>query len=325
MRKHVPNPTATGRRASRAHTRRLFVLLALMAVVALAALFPDAQLHALNAAGRVQRHPDQRSAELRRQAQGQPRLARRHGDGADHRGRRDHVHGRPQPRARHRDPDDRGPRDPRLDQRHRRLGKPAVVPARVPRPPLASQHHRSDRQRVLRRARHRARPRLAQARHRRARSSISSRCPTRARWRHVGRLQGDMTYLARDAPARSRSPSERSATGSLGLTGAAHPVDRRHTLRLGDRACSSPTAGSSSQTVAATNTLTHAILGFPTVADGLQRIIGVLFGGALLERGGRRVRRVPGDRRRAVRRRAVRSAGDAHRRARAADRRRARR
>jgi hypothetical protein len=36
------------------------------------------------------------------------------------------------------------------------------------------------------------------------------------------------------------------------------------------------------QTVAATNTFTHAILGFPTVADGLQRIIAVLFGGALL-------------------------------------------
>jgi hypothetical protein len=36
------------------------------------------------------------------------------------------------------------------------------------------------------------------------------------------------------------------------------------------------------QTVAATNTLTHAILGFPTVGNGLQRIIGVLFGGALL-------------------------------------------
>ena len=36
------------------------------------------------------------------------------------------------------------------------------------------------------------------------------------------------------------------------------------------------------QTVAITNTLTHAILGFPVVASGLQRIIGVLFGGALL-------------------------------------------
>ena len=36
------------------------------------------------------------------------------------------------------------------------------------------------------------------------------------------------------------------------------------------------------QVVAATNTLTHAILGFPVVANGLASIITVLFGGALL-------------------------------------------
>ena len=36
------------------------------------------------------------------------------------------------------------------------------------------------------------------------------------------------------------------------------------------------------ETVAATNTLTHAILGFPVVANGLASIITVLFGGALL-------------------------------------------
>ncbi len=40
------------------------------------------------------------------------------------------------------------------------------------------------------------------------------------------------------------------------------------------------------QAVAATNTLTHAVLGFPVVASGLQRIIGVLFGGALLSGAG---------------------------------------
>ena len=36
------------------------------------------------------------------------------------------------------------------------------------------------------------------------------------------------------------------------------------------------------ESVAATNTLTHAILGFPVVANGLASIITVLFGGALL-------------------------------------------
>ncbi|HYM55442.1 MAG TPA: hypothetical protein VES97_08775, partial [Solirubrobacteraceae bacterium] len=67
----------------------------------------------------------------------------------------------------------------------------------------------------------------------------------------------------------------------LGLTGAAHPVGA-----LGR--CVWVTfvlvayRWFVEQTVALTNTLTHAILGFPVVANGLQRIIGVLFGGALL-------------------------------------------
>jgi len=67
----------------------------------------------------------------------------------------------------------------------------------------------------------------------------------------------------------------------VGLTGAAHPVS-----------AISRCAGATGvlviyrwlveQTVAATNTLTHAILGFPVVANGLASIITVLFGGALL-------------------------------------------
>jgi hypothetical protein len=99
-------------------------------------------------------------------------------------------------------------------------------------------------------------------------------------WSHVHQLQGDMTYLA------AMLMPVTLAVGTLrywliGFTGQAHPV-------AAVARCSWVTAVLVAygwivgQSVAATNTLTHAILGFPTVGDGLQRIIGVLFGGALL-------------------------------------------
>jgi hypothetical protein len=99
-------------------------------------------------------------------------------------------------------------------------------------------------------------------------------------WGHVHQLQGDMTYLA------VMLMPVTLAVGTLrywlvGFTGQAHPV-------AAVARCSWVTAvlvgygWIVGQTVAATNTLTHAILGFPTVGNGLQRIIGVLFGGALL-------------------------------------------
>ena len=162
---------------------------------------PAGHVHALNAAGAFQGRRDQRGAELRRKAQGQHRVARRHGDGPGDRGRRDHVHGRSLTGARRRDQDDRGPGDPRVDQRDRGVAGavamrrrvawmlPAVTTgalagglvlapaasaarrrvgraARVPRDrtAVAAQHHRSDRQGVLRGARGRAGPGLAQAR-----------------------------------------------------------------------------------------------------------------------------------------------------------------
>jgi hypothetical protein len=104
--------------------------------------------------------------------------------------------------------------------------------------------------------------------------------PDPASWTHVGELQGDMVYLgAMLLPVTLAVGTVRYWL--VGLTGAAHPV-----------------AGVSrsvwvtfvlvayrwfvEQMVAATNTLTHAVLGFPVVASGLQRIVGVLFGGALL-------------------------------------------
>jgi hypothetical protein len=71
----------------------------------------------------------------------------------------------------------------------------------------------------------------------------------------------------------------------MGLTGSAHPVSAV-------TRCAGATAGlvtyrwGVEQVVAGTNTLTHGILGMPSVAAGLQRIIGVLFGGALLSGAG---------------------------------------
>ncbi|HLB21300.1 MAG TPA: hypothetical protein VK605_04285, partial [Solirubrobacteraceae bacterium] len=108
--------------------------------------------------------------------------------------------------------------------------------------------------------------------------------PDPARWTHVGELQGDMVYLgAMLLPVTLAVGTVRYWL--VGLTGAAHPVaavsrsvwvtfvlvSYRWVIE---------------QAVAATNTLTHAVLGFPVVASGLQRIIGVLFGGALLSGAG---------------------------------------
>jgi hypothetical protein len=104
--------------------------------------------------------------------------------------------------------------------------------------------------------------------------------PDPASWGHVSELEGDMTYLG-----MSLMPVTLTVCTlrywMVGLTGAAHPVS-----------AISRCAGATGvlviyrwlveQTVAATNTLTHAILGFPVVANGLASIITVLFGGALL-------------------------------------------
>jgi hypothetical protein len=108
--------------------------------------------------------------------------------------------------------------------------------------------------------------------------------PDPARWSHVSALQGDMTYLAQMLlPVTLAVGAVRYWL--VGLTGAAHPASAL--VR-----CAGATGVLVAyrwiveETVAATNTLTHGILGLPAVGDGLQRIIGVLFGGALLSGAG---------------------------------------
>ncbi|MHB8532708.1 MAG: hypothetical protein ACYDC2_08310 [Solirubrobacteraceae bacterium] len=104
--------------------------------------------------------------------------------------------------------------------------------------------------------------------------------PDPATWGHVGELESDMTYLG-----MSLMPVTLTVCTlrywMMGLTGAAHPVSA-----LGRCAWATGVLviyrWLVEQAVAATNTLTHAILGFPVVANGLASIITVLFGGALL-------------------------------------------
>jgi hypothetical protein len=104
--------------------------------------------------------------------------------------------------------------------------------------------------------------------------------PDPASWTHVGELQGDMVYLA------AMLMPVTLAVGAvrywmMGLTGTAHPAGAVGRC-VGVTGVLVAYRWIVEQVVAGTNTLTHAILGFPTVGDGLQRIIGVLFGGALL-------------------------------------------
>jgi hypothetical protein len=108
--------------------------------------------------------------------------------------------------------------------------------------------------------------------------------PDPATWTHVGQLQGDMVYLgAMLLPVTLAVSTVRYWL--LGFTGAAHPagaVGRCVWVTFVLVAY----RWFVEQAVAAANTLTHAVLGFPVVASGLQRIIGVLFGGALLSGAG---------------------------------------
>jgi hypothetical protein len=104
--------------------------------------------------------------------------------------------------------------------------------------------------------------------------------PDPTAWGHVGELEGDMTFLG-----MSLMPVTLAVCTlrywMMGLSGAAHPVTALSRCVWATGALVAY-RWLVEETVAATNTLTHAILGFPVVANGLASIITVLFGGALL-------------------------------------------
>ncbi len=104
--------------------------------------------------------------------------------------------------------------------------------------------------------------------------------PDPASWSHVGQLQEDMTYLGASLlPVTLAVATLRY--WMMGLTGSAHPAGAIGRC-VGATGVLVAYRWIVEEIVAATNTLTHAILGFPVVANGLASIISVLFGGALL-------------------------------------------
>ncbi|MHB8491522.1 MAG: hypothetical protein ACYDA6_04810 [Solirubrobacteraceae bacterium] len=108
--------------------------------------------------------------------------------------------------------------------------------------------------------------------------------PDPASWSHVGQLQGEMVYLgAMLLPVSLAVGTVRY--WMIGFTGAAHPASAIGRC-VGATAVLVAYRPIVDDVVAGTNTLTHAILGFPVVGDGLARVIGVLFGGALLSGAG---------------------------------------
>lgn len=108
--------------------------------------------------------------------------------------------------------------------------------------------------------------------------------PDPGSWTHVDALEGQMAWLGFSLmPVTLAVSAIRYWT--MGLTGSAHPAGAvaRCVGSCGLLVAYPWVVG---QAVAAANTLTHAILGFPEVAGGLSSLVSVLFGGALLTGGG---------------------------------------
>jgi hypothetical protein len=104
--------------------------------------------------------------------------------------------------------------------------------------------------------------------------------PDPAKWGHVSELESDMTYLG-----MSLMPVTLAVCTlrywMMGLTGSAHPASAIGRC-VGATGVLVAYRWIVEETVAATNTVTHAILAMSVVANGLASIITVLFGGALL-------------------------------------------
>ena len=109
--------------------------------------------------------------------------------------------------------------------------------------------------------------------------------PDPASWTHVGALQSEMTYLgAMLAPVTLTVGALRY--WAMGLTGSAHPVSAVTRCARRDGGARRPTAGGSSRSSRARTPSPTASSRCRASAGGLQRIIGVLFGGALLSGAG---------------------------------------
>lgn len=99
-------------------------------------------------------------------------------------------------------------------------------------------------------------------------------------WTHVRHLQEEMTWLGISLLPVTLSVGT-IRYWAAGVTGSGHPAS----ILTRTAGCCGVLVAYPwivSQTVAGTNTMTHAILGFPEVANGLASLVSVLFGGALL-------------------------------------------
>lgn len=108
--------------------------------------------------------------------------------------------------------------------------------------------------------------------------------PDPASWTHVRQLEEEMGWLGLSLMPVTLAVSA-IRYWSMGLTGAAHPMSA---VARCAGSCGALVAypWAVGQAVAGANTITHAILAFPQVADGLASLVTVLFGGALLSGGG---------------------------------------
>jgi hypothetical protein len=104
--------------------------------------------------------------------------------------------------------------------------------------------------------------------------------PDPSSWTHIGRLEGNMLYLA----VSLLSVSFTAAVVRylvVGLSGSGHPLQAlASTFVSAGLLVAYPWAAS--QMVAMINTLTNAVLSFPIVGEGLRQTVGIMFGGALL-------------------------------------------
>jgi len=104
--------------------------------------------------------------------------------------------------------------------------------------------------------------------------------PDPSTWTHVAQLEGDMTYLA----VSLLGVSFTAATVRyllVGLAGTGHPMQALGST-VGSAGALMVYSWATHQLVGLVNTLTNAILSYPVVGNGLQRTVGLMFGGALL-------------------------------------------